>query len=201
MTNQTSVDAVLDAIDAANAADPARDGDQPAALLYGRRMSETLTAFAPDASTHLRIAARGHHIERWSSPRAAYPEGRAGYLRWREELKRFHADRVAGIMAGLGWPQADRDRVAALIRKEGIKRDPEAQTLEDVICLVFVAHEFAPFAAKHAPDKVRDIVAKTGRKMSPRGRAAAVALGLPPEIAAALESMVTATGSARPQTA
>ncbi len=198
MTRQPAIDPVLDAIDAANAADPAREDGQPAALLYGRRMSETLAAFAPDASAHLRIAARGHHIERWTSPRAAYPEGKAGYLRWREDLKRFHADRVAGIMETLGWPQADRDRVAALIRKEGIKRDAEAQTLEDAICLTFIRHEFAPFAAKHPPEKVLDIVAKTGRKMSPQGRAAAAALGLPAEIAAALESLVTATESARP---
>jgi len=113
----------------------------------------------------------------------------------------IHADRVAGIMAGIGWPQADRDRVAALIRKEGIKRDAEAQTLEDVICLAFIAHEFAAFAAKHPPEKVLDIVAKTGRKMSPQGRDAARALGLPAEIAAALESLVTTTGSAIPRTA
>lgn len=198
---QDPVAAVLDAIDAANAADPAQDGGQPAALLYGRWMSETLAAFAPGASAHLRIAARGHHIERWTSKRADYPEGRAGYLRWREDLKRFHGQRVAGIMATLGWPQAGCDRVAALIRKEGIKRDAEAQTLEDVICLVFIAHEFPAFAAKHPADKVLDIVAKTGRKMSPQGRDAARAPGLPAEIAAALESLVTATGSARPQTA
>lgn len=198
---QDPVAAILTAIDAANAADPARDRDRPAALLYGQRMSETLAAFAPAASPHLRIAARGHHIERWTSPRDAYPAGRAGYLRWREDLKRFHAQRVAGIMAAQGWPEADRERVAALIRKEGIKRDAEAQTLEDVICLVFIAHEFPAFAAKHPADKVLDIVAKTGRKMSPQGREAARALGLPPEIAAALESLVTATESARPQTA
>ncbi len=183
--------AVLAAIDAANAADPAREDGQPAELLYGRRMSEVLGEFAPAASEHLRIAARGQHVERWTHPRSAAPEGRAGYLRWREELKRFHAARVAGFMADSGWPGPDRERVASLIRKEGIKRDAEAQTLEDVICLVFIRWYFADFAASRPQEKVRDIVAKTGRKMSPGGRRAALALGLPDDIAAALTRDVT----------
>jgi hypothetical protein len=41
-------------------------------------MSETLARMAPNASEHLRIAARGQHIERWTSPRTKYPSGRAG---------------------------------------------------------------------------------------------------------------------------
>jgi hypothetical protein len=181
------LDATLAAIDAANAADPARDAGEPAALLYGRRMSQTLAGFAPGASDHLAIACRGHHIERWTRPRADWPEGKAGYFAWREGLKRFHADRVAGIMAAAGWPDSDGARVAAIIRKEALKRDPEVQTFEDVICLTFIAWEFAAFAAKHPYDKVRDIVVKTGRKMSPAGRAAALAQGLPDDLAAALE--------------
>ena len=78
------LEAVLMAIDAANAADPtlAEEGQQqvPAALLYGRRMSAELQRDCPEASEHLKIAARGQHIERWTMQRASYPEGRAGYL-------------------------------------------------------------------------------------------------------------------------
>ncbi len=77
------LEAVLAAIDEANAADPAREDGEPAALLYGRRMSEVLEDFAPAASDHLKIACRGQHIERWTRPRADWPEGKAGYLRWR----------------------------------------------------------------------------------------------------------------------
>lgn len=178
--------AVLAAIDAANAADPRREDGEPTELLYARRMSATLADFAPDASIHLAIAARGQHIERWTRPRSDAPEGKAGYLAWREDLKRFHAERVAGLMAEAGWPEPDRARTAALIRKEGLKRDPEAQALEDVICLTFMRWYFADFAAKHPADKVLDIVAKTARKMSPAGRAAALALAPPPEVAALL---------------
>jgi hypothetical protein len=178
---------VLAAIDAANAADPAREDGEPAALLYGRRMSEVLEEFAPGASDRLKIACRGQHIERWTRPRADWPEGRAGYLRWRTELKAYHAERVMALMAEAGWPDIDRARVGSLIRKEGLKRDAEAQTLEDVACLVFMRWYFAPFAETQSPEKIVDIVAKTGRKMSVRGRAAALALGLPGHLAATLE--------------
>ncbi len=92
-------------------------------------------------------------------------------------------------MAESGWPEADRARVGSLVRKEGLKRDAEAQTLEDVACLVFMRWYFAPFAEIQGPEKIVDIVAKTGRKMSPQGRAAALALGLPARLAKALESV------------
>ncbi len=165
---------VLAAIDMANAADPTpeRDGhaERPAALLYGQRMSQELERLCPEASEALRIAARGQHIERWTSPRNTYPEGRAGYLAWRTDLGRFHAERVAGLMQEAGYAEADCDRVARLLRKEGIKRDPEAQMLEDVICFVFMRWYLADFAAGQSPEALDRIVAKTARKMSPEGR-------------------------------
>ncbi len=125
--------AVIAHIDAANARDPNRveiDGRLgPGQLVYGRRMSETLARIAPDASEHLRIAARGQHIERWTSPRKNYPEGRAGYLRWRKHLQEFHATRVGEIMAAAGYHTDDIARVRSLIRKERLKSDADAQLL------------------------------------------------------------------------
>lgn len=178
--------AVLAAIDAANAADPAREDGQPAELLYGRRMSEVLAEFAPAASVHLRIAARGQHVERWTRPRSAAPDGRAGYLRWREELKRFHAGRVEGFMADAGWPGPDRERVASLIRKEGIKRDAEVQMLEDAACFTFLRWYFRPFAKGQDAAKLERIVAKTAAKMSPGARARALTeFAIPEPFAAA----------------
>ena len=181
---------VIEAIDAANAADPERVSEggeeRPAALVYGRRMSAELVRFRPDAPETLRIAARGQHIERWKTPRDSYPEGREGYLRWRTDLGRYHAERVAGIMREAGYDEEDCVRVARIIRKQGIKRDGEVQTLEDVACLVFMRWYFADFAAGRDPEQVHNIVAKTARKMSPEGREAALALGLPPELAPAV---------------
>ena len=185
---------VIAAIDSANADDTnlieVGGERRPAELVYGERMTQALGAFCSAASEELRIAARGQHIRRWTSKRSDYPEGRTGYLRWRTDLKRFHADTLAGIMTDCGYDEAAIARVRSLVTKQQLKRDPDAQALEDVVCLVFLEHYFADFAAKHADDKVVDIVRKTWRKMSARGREAALALDLPEEasrlVAAAL---------------
>jgi Domain of unknown function (DUF4202) len=152
-------------IDAANAADPRGE-----ALIYGQRMSAELARRVPEPSEVLQIAARGQHVERWLLPRSDYPEGKAGYLDWRREQGRRHGLRVAGIMAEAGFSEEDCARVAVLLRKEGIKRDPEVQALEDVICFVFLKFHFADFAAERGEEQTLDIVRKTARKMSAEAR-------------------------------
>ena len=180
-----SLDRVFAAIDDANARDPGRDAatGAPAALLYGRRMSECLARFLPHADEALAIAVRGQHIERWIVPRANYPMDRVGYLRWRNELKDHHAKRLAEIMAGAGYDDASIARVRAIVRKERLRTDPQAQALEDVACLVFLEFHAAEFAAKHDEAKVVDIVRKTWAKMSERGHAAAGRLALDADVA------------------
>ncbi|MCU0828801.1 MAG: DUF4202 domain-containing protein [Tabrizicola sp.] len=176
-------------IDAANRADPTREEDQPAALLYGLRMSAELARLFPDASDILQIAARGQHVERWLLPRKDYPDGKEGYLAWRREQARRHAERVGGIMAEAGYGPEDCARVGVLLRKEGIKRDAEVQALEDVICFTFLRWYFEPFAASRPPAEVADIVTKTARKMSVEGRARVLAeFSLPDPLAAAFRS-------------
>lgn len=181
--------AVLAAIDAANAADPHHEADgRPVELVYGERMSAELARLAPDASEALRIAARGQHVERWKLPREDYPEGRTGYLAWRTEQARRHAARVDGMMAEAGYDTEERARVTTLLRKEGIKRNPDMQLLEDVICFVFLRWYFADFAAKHPEEEILRIVTKTARKMSPEARERALAeFDLPPVLAEAVE--------------
>jgi hypothetical protein len=185
-----SFDAVIAAIDAVNARDPNSieldDRREPAELVYGRRMNETLARMVPDASEHLRIAARGQHIERWTSPRKSYPEGRLGYLSWRNELKEFHARRVGEIMASAGYPAEDIARVRSLVRKARLKLDREAQLLEDTACVVFLEHYLSDFIKKTEEDKLAGILAKTWKKMSPLGHAHARKLSLPPQVAALL---------------
>lgn len=176
----------LAAIDAANDADPDRSEGAPAARLYGERMTEELDRLFPDASEELRIAARGQHIERWTSPRSAFPEGREGYLAWRRDLAAFHARRLGGIMAAEGYGAESVDRVGRMIRKEGIKREPEVQALEDVICFTFLRWYFRPFAEGRDPDGLERIVQKTARKMSAEARARALEeFALPGPFAAA----------------
>ena len=177
---------VIAAIDAANAADPSgAAGAEPPALLYGQRMSAELARVVPDASEPLALAARGQHIERWIIPRDSYPAGRTGYLNWRTALARHHAARVTGLMAEAGYAAEDQERAARMLRKEGLKRDPEVQALEDVICLVFLRWYAGDFLASREGDDAMRIVAKTARKMSPEGRARVVAeFDLPEALAA-----------------
>ena len=186
----TRLAAVLARVDEANARDPHREetpsGAEPAALLYGRRMSRVLEDFAPDASEELSIAARGQHIERWLRPRSSYPEGRDGYLAWRRDAATYHAARVAALMLDAGYEAARCDRVGSLMLKKNLKADLEAQTLEDVACLVFFRWYAGTFSAKHDAARILAIVSKTARKMSAEGRAAALELGLPPEVADAI---------------
>lgn len=180
------LDDALTAIDSANAADPAflvHEGRSVTrSQLYGWRMSQKLHEFCARPSEHLQIAARAQHIERWLIPRTSYPEGRIGYLSWRKDLQKHHAQRTGDIMRLAGYGEADVARVSALLRKERLKHDPEVQMLEDVVCLVFLAHEADEFIAKHDDDKVRDILAKTSRKMSKEGLLAAGRLELSPRL-------------------
>lgn len=90
----------LAAIDEANAEDPDTREGEPAAQLYGQRMSAELNRLFPDPSEPLQIAARGQHIERWTLKRKDFAEGRSGYLTWRSELARHHASRLCEIMEG-----------------------------------------------------------------------------------------------------
>lgn len=180
------LDTALALIDAANAADPTLEGGKPAALLYGERMSAEAERLFPNASDILRIAARGQHVERWLLKRAEFPEGKEGYYAWRREQGRRHGERVAGIMAQAGYDAADQMRVGVLLRKEGIKRDPDVQALEDIICFVFIRWYFADFAAQRSAEDLQVIVEKTARKMSADARARVlVEFDLPPALAAA----------------
>lgn len=190
MTSRLS--AVLKKIDDANSRDPKSeacgDGVRPSALLYGERMSLVLVEFADAPSEELQIAVRGQHIERWTRVRADYPEGRTGYLQWRRDAAEFHAQRLSGLMASEGYPVEARERVGKLVRKLGLKTDEDAQTLEDVACLVFMRWYFAPFAPTRTPEDLVNIVHKTAKKMSARGREAALKLPLPAHLVSAVTS-------------
>lgn len=184
MSDKTRLQKTLAAFDEANRQDPntedSNGNPEAREWLYGRRMTETLQAFAADASEELQLAARSQHIERWVIPRSDYPMDRTGYKRWRTDLGRYHARRASDIMAQMGYETEACERVAALLQKKQLKRDPEAQTLEDVICLVFLTYYLEDFAQKHPEDKLITIIRKTWNKMSPRGHEAALTLPLSP---------------------
>ena len=176
---------VFAAIDAANAADPRLEDGAPVELLYGQRMTAEQALLYPEASDALAIACRGQHIERWTLPRQDYPEGREGYLTWRREQGRRHAERVMGLMRDAGCPEAEVEAAGRMLRKEGIKRDAEVQALEDVACFTFIRHYLGDFATTQDPDQLLRIVQKTARKMSPAARERALAEFPMPEAFAA----------------
>jgi len=177
--------AAIARFDAANADDPTTEVFQgavyPKELLYAQRMTAWLDNIAPEASEVLRLAVRCQHIQRWTIPRHTYAMDRHGYLRWRTTLAKFHADTAAAILRDVGYGDGTVQRVQTLLRKERLKRDPEVQCLEDVICLVFLEHYLAAFATQHDEIKVLDILRKTWTKMSPRGHEVALTLPMSPE--------------------
>ena len=176
------------AIDAVHAGDPEKDAAGEAKeLVYARRMSAWLEKLAPDAPEPLRLAVRCQHLRRWAIARSDYPEGKVGYLRWRKEELLAHAALAGEILGEAGYDADTVKRVQSLVKKERLKHDPEAQTLEDATCLAFLELDFADFAAKHPDEKVIDILRKTWPKMSPRGHEAALALQLPAPLRALVE--------------
>jgi len=191
MTIEQRFERALQAIDAANSQDPTtehwQEQTQAAALLYGWRMSERLQQFMPDASEALQLAARAQHIERWRIPRGSYPKTRQGYHAWRRRLAGFHAERMGEIMQSLDYPQVTIERVQSLLQRLNRTTDAECQTLEDVVCQVFIEYYLADFAATQDEEKLIGIVRRTWGKMSPAGQQAALQLSVPPPVRTVLE--------------
>jgi tRNAThr (cytosine32-N3)-methyltransferase len=174
-------------IDTAHAADPNRAADGRAAeLVYGERVEAWVVRLVPDAAPSLRLAARAQHLERWLTPRATFPDGKAGYLAWRRSLYTKQAERARALLLEAGVAEAEAGDVATWVAKTSLKNNSGSQALEDAACLVFLENEIGAFAAQHAEyprEKFVDILRKTWRKMSPGAQRAAVALELPPAIA------------------
>ncbi len=181
----------LDAIDAANADDPHTivvDGvERPKELAHAELMTRWVRTLDPDCTDEQLLAARAHHLRRWTIPRDSFPDGRAGYLRWRTALKRQHADDVGEILRGAGYDDDAVARVQAIVRKQGLGSDPAVEVHEDALCLVFLETQFDELADKLGDDKTIDVLQKTAKKMSPAGLDAALGLRFSPDAAALLE--------------
>ncbi len=175
MELSTKYAAVIALIDQANAADPTsieyQGESYPKEVLYAGRHLAWALRLQPNAAECLRIAAKTQHICRWESPRSDYPMNRVGYLKWREDLKHFHAKRAGILMAAAGYDALSIERVQSLNLKKGIKTDADCQTLEDALCLSFLELGFDDLIAKYAEAKVLSILQKTAVKMSEAGRA------------------------------
>jgi hypothetical protein len=196
MTGSGRLDHALTAIDAANSEDPhvvtVRGRTGPKEVIHAELVTEWVRRLRPDAGEALLLAARGHHFRRWTIPRSSFPEGRAAYLRWRRTLHKQQADELGALLHDCGREPSTIARVQALVRKEGLGSDPEAQTLEDAVCLVFLETQFLDVAARLEPETLRSVVVKTAAKMSPDGTAAIADVPLDPLARELLEGALAA---------
>lgn len=169
------------AIDAANAADSntltVRGETRPKEQAHAELACEWIARLVPEPSDALLVAGRAHHVRRWAIPRADYPAGRNGYLRWRKALQKLHAETVGEILAAEDWPLCEIAQVQDLVRKRRLGRDAEAQALEDALCLVFLETQLGGVADQLEADHTVEVLRKTLKKMSPA--AIALAQGLP----------------------
>jgi hypothetical protein len=160
----------------------------PRELIYAQWLTGWVLRLSPEASEALRLAARCQHLCRWKIPRDSYPMDRPGYLKWRADLKRFHAERAGEILREVGYPNEVIARVQDLNLKKNFPTDPESCVLEDALCLVFLEHQLADLAAKTADDKVITALQKSWKKMTPAAQAEALKLSYTPREKALIEA-------------
>ena len=184
MTGEQRFERAIAAIDAANADDPFTLTIEgvvlPKEQTHAEMMTRWVRALDPDASEELLLAARAHHIRRWMIPRSTFPAGRTAYLRWRRALHAVHAELTAAILEACGYSRQSVERVAALVAKADLLQsgDPDAQTLEDALSLVFLDTQLEPLLDDLDDRQLRRALGRTWRKMSPNGQAAALRLAL-----------------------
>ena len=171
--------------DRLNAQDPKKrevNGEQiPYEVFFANCMTKWVSKLDPDASEVVRLAARCQHLCRWEIPRKRYPEGRVGYLTWRKDLKRFHADKSAEVLIEVGYDDSMVERVRAINLKQGLGKDPEVQVIEDALCLVFLEEQFDDLIANTEEAKMISIIQKTWKKMSEQAQQEALRLNLSEE--------------------
>ena len=162
--------------DGENACDPNQESGRPRELLYAERLTNWVLKLSPGASEALQLAARCQHICRWRSPRENYPMTRAGYLKWRADLKKFHAEKSGVILREAGYDEATIRRVQDLNLKKNFPADAECRVLEDALCLVFLEFQFTALAAKTDDEKMINALRKSWEKMTETARSEALKL-------------------------
>ena len=171
--------AAVVAIDAANSNDPGAvevrgAGPRPLAQVHGELAAEWVGVLAPEAGELVSLAARAHHLRRWELPRSQYAAGRAGYLQWKRDQRRRHADDVGALLAGVGYEPGDIAQVQAMVLRQG----PGGQLVEDAACLVFIETQLAAVATQLDRGRLLDVIRKTAAKMSPAALAAVSSMPL-----------------------
>jgi len=153
---------------------------QPRELVYAQRLTDWVLKLCPDASEELRLAARCQHLCRWMIPRDKYERTKAGYLRWRNELKKFHAQKAGEILREVGYDEEIIARVQGLNLKKDFPHTEASRVIEDALCLVFLQYQFAELAAKNTEEQMINALRKSWNKMTEAARAEAMKLNYAP---------------------
>lgn len=148
----------------------------PSEYFYALKLYEWVKNLDQHASEALLLASRCQHIGRWEIERKTYPEGRVGYLTWRSDLAKHHAQKAVEIMSSLNYEVDIITKVKEIVLKRGIKRDRDVQTIENALCLVFLEFQYDNLLQKHSEEKMISILQKTWTKMSEEGQQVALTL-------------------------
>lgn len=148
----------------------------PAEYFYALQLYNILKELSPHAGETLVLASRCQHIGRWTIPRHEYPEGKAGYIKWRTTLAKFHADKAGELMREAGYGDDDIHALQRILLKEHLRTDPEVQVMEDALCLVFLRFQYEGFLHEHEEETLIRILQRTWKKMSASGQRSALAI-------------------------
>lgn len=144
--------------------------DFPLEYFYAVKLYDWVRKLDPAAGESLLLASRSQHIGRWEIPRNTYPDGRVGYLKWRSDLSKFHASKATELMEVAGYDPETCNQVREIILKQKLKLNPDVQTIENALCLVFLEFQFDDLIGKQSEEKMINILRKTWAKMSDPGR-------------------------------
>jgi hypothetical protein len=195
MKNEGNFKKAMDAFDHYNLKDPNQEivnGQRVSKeLAYAERMTNLLLQYNPESSEYLQLAARSQHIGRWEIARSSYPMDRKGYMQWRNKLKEHHIAIVEPILKNSGYDEPTIEKVKFLLLKKELTSNPDMQTLEDVICLVFLKYYVEEFVAKRTREKVVDILHKTIKKMSAKAIESAAEIPLSDNVKSMIHEAVS----------
>lgn len=169
----------FDLFDAYNKKDPNQftwEGQSfPQEYFLAIKLYDWVKKLDPQAEEALLLAARCQHIGRWEIPREHYAADREGYLKWRKELALHHAKKARALLLEVGYSEELVNKVEEIILKRKLKVNSAVQTMENALCLVFLAYQYEDFYPKHR-DKIVNILRKSLLKMDAHGHSFALSL-------------------------
>jgi len=142
----------------------------PVEYFYALKLHEWVVKLDPNASEALLLASRCQHIGRWEMQRSSYPDGRIGYLTWRSDLSKFHAETASSLLRSIGYDESIIASMQEIVLKRRLRTEPDVQTMENALCLVFLQYQFDDLISKQPEDKMIGILQKTWAKMSEPGK-------------------------------